>query len=262
MAESSGKKSRSSRFTLVVYLTLRIIVVAILVHSLIRGRYENAGTCLLTLGLFFLPSLAERKLRIDLPDALEIMLLLFIFAAEILGELSAWYVRIEGWDTMLHAVNGFLFSAIGFSLADLLNREKDVQFALSPFFLSVVAFCFSMTIGVLWEFFEFGMDRLFLYDMQKDTVIHCFSSVALDPLNRNRAMVVSGITDVAVNGRSLGVNGYLDIGLIDTMKDLLVNFVGALIFSVIGYVYTKHRGRGTIARHLIPVVKKHKKDKP
>lgn len=259
MAEMSGEKSRGRRFTLIVYLALRIIVLAILVHSLIRGRYENAGTCLLTLGLFFLPSLAERKLRIDLPDTLEIMLLLFIFAAEILGELSAWYVRVDGWDTMLHALNGFLFAAVGFSLADLLNREKDVQFTLSPFFLSVVAFCFSMTIGVLWEFFEFGMDRLFLYDMQKDTVIHSFSSVALDPLNLNRAMVVSEITDVAVNGNSLGVNGYLDIGLIDTMKDLLVNFAGALIFSVIGYIYTRRRGKGTIARHFIPVVKKHKK---
>lgn len=259
MSAKSEGTNRSRRFVLVIYWTLRSIVLVILIHSLIRGRYENAATCLLTLGLFFLPSLAERKLCITLPDVLEIMLLLFIFAAEILGELSAWYVRVAGWDTMLHALNGFLFSAIGFSLAEMLNREKGTAFALSPFFLSLVAFSFSMTIGVLWEFFEFGMDRLFLFDMQKDTIVHQFSSVMLDPLNQNRAVAVEEITSVSVNGRPLPVAGYLDIGLIDTMKDLLVNFIGATAFSLIGYFYTKRQGRGRLARHFIPVVQRKKR---
>ena len=259
MSAKGKGTNRGRRFVLVIYWTLRSIVLVILVHSLIRARYENAATCLLTLGLFFLPSLAERKLRIALPDTLEVMLLLFIFAAEILGELSAWYVRVAGWDTMLHAINGFLFAAIGFSLADLLNREEDIQFTLSPFFLSLVAFSFSMTIGVLWEFFEFGMDRLFLFDMQKDTVIHSFSSVMLDPLNQNRAVAVEEITSVSVNGNSLPVVGYLDIGLIDTMKDLLVNFIGAIAFSMLGYFYTQKQGRGKLARHFIPVVLRKKR---
>ena len=254
MRTNFEENSRSRRFLLVLYWALRSIVLVILFHSLIRRRYENAATCLLTLGLFFLPSLAARKLRILPPGVLEIMLLLFIFATEILGELSAWYVRVTGWDTMLHGVNGFLFSAIGFSLAEMLNREEETVFTLSPFFLSLVAFSFSMTIGVLWEFFEFGMDRLFLFDMQKDTVIHSFSSVALDPLRENRAIVVSDIASVSVNGRPLPVDGYLDIGLFDTMEDLFVNFIGAVIFSIIGFFYIKRKGRGKFAPHFIPTL--------
>ncbi|QEK18940.1 hypothetical protein LAJLEIBI_02964 [[Clostridium] hylemonae DSM 15053] len=115
---------------------------------------------------------------------------------------------------------------------------------LSPVFVAIVAFCFSMTIGVIWEFFEFGMDQIFHFDMQKDTIVHTISSVMLDPAGGNHPEVIENITDAAVNGQSLGLGGYLDIGLIDTMKDLLVNFAGAVVFSVIGYFYVKNRGKG------------------
>ena len=246
---------RKHKKRIIIYFVLRAIVAAVLVLSLLGRRYETAGICVLTLVLFLLPSFLERKLKIELPDTLEIIILLFIFAAEILGEIGAWYVKVDGWDTMLHTINGFIFAAIGFSLADLLNRQKNLHFELSPFFLAVVAFCFSMTIGVLWEFFEFGMDQLFLTDMQKDVVIHQFSTVLLDPTNSNIAIPVTGITDTAINGESLGLGGYLDIGLVDTMKDLLVNFIGAVVFSVIGFFYVKSRGRNRFATHFIPVVK-------
>ncbi len=241
---------------MIIYFVLRAIVLAALILSAIRGRYENVAICFLTLVLFLLPAFVEKNFRIDLPDTLEIIILLFIFAAEILGEIGAWYVKVDGWDTMLHTINGFMFAAIGFCLVDLLNRERTFQFELSPFFLTVVAFCFSMTIGVLWEFFEFGMDQFFLTDMQKDTIIHQFGTVMLDPTNSNTAVIVSGIEDVAVNGESLGLGGYLDIGLIDTMKDLLVNFIGAVVFSTIGYFYVKSRGKNKFATHFIPVVER------
>ena len=114
---------------------------------------------------------------------------------------------------------------------------------LSPFFLALLAFCFSMTIGVLWEFFEFFMDSFFGMDMQKDTVVHAIHSVTLDPTRTNQVVTISGITDTAVNGESLGLGGYLDIGIIDTMKDLFVNFLGALVFSVSGYFYARAGAR-------------------
>ena len=119
-------------------------------------------------------------------------------------------------------------------------------------YVALVAFCFSMTVGVLWEFFEFGMDRLFLLDMQKDTVVTSITSVMLDPTNKNIPVTIDGITSVAVNGTDLGFNGYLDIGLYDTMADLFVNFIGAVVFSVIGYFYIKRRGKGKIAKAFIP----------
>ena len=117
-----------------------------------------------------------------------------------------------------------------------------------------------MTIGVLWEFFEFGVDRLFHMDMQKDTIVHTISSVMLDPTNKNIPITLDNIASVAVNGQDLGFNGYLDIGLYDTMEDLFVNFIGALTFSVFGYFYIKHRGRGRVAKAFIPTITEKKKE--
>lgn len=102
------------------------------------------------------------------------------------GEISEFYLLFPFWDTVLHTINGFLAAAIGFSLVDLLNRSEKAVFSLSPLFMAIVAFCFSMTIGVVWEFFEFGMDQIGGLDMQKDTVIHTIRSVTLDPAEGRR----------------------------------------------------------------------------
>ena len=241
-----------------VYLFLRFFVIAVMVAQFFNGNFENVFLCLLTLVLLLLPTIIERSLQIDLPNTLEIIIMLFIFAAEILGEIRAFYTTYPGWDTMLHTLNGFLCAAIGFSLVDLFNRNERFSLSLSPVFMAIVAFCFSMTIGVLWEFFECAMDQLFLLDMQKDMVVSNISSVMLDPTGGNTPVMIKGITDVIVvaGGEeiSLGLGGYLDIGLLDTMKDLAVNFVGAVVFSFIGYFYVKSRGKGRFARGFIPQV--------
>ena len=180
------------------------------------------------------------------------ILLVFIFCAEILGEINAFYERIPLWDTLLHTVNGFVAAAIGFSLVDLMNRSERISFSLSPLFAVLVAFCVSMTIGVMWEFFEFFMDQVFQLDMQKDTVIQSFSTVVLDPSHGNTPIRLEDIRDVAVNGTSLGLGGYLDIGLIDTMQDLLVNFIGAVLFSFFGYFCMKGKDKRKLLRTLVP----------
>ena len=240
-----------------VYFVLRLSVVLMLVAQFFNRNYENVLLCVLTLVLFMLPSMFERRLHIDLPDTLEIIVLLFIYAAEILGEIQSYYTSYPGWDTMLHTMNGFLCAAIGFALVDILNREEKVSLHLSPFFMAVTAFCFSMTIGVLWEFFEFAMDQFVLFDMQKDTVIHTISTVNLDPNHGTTAVIVRGIQDVILvlddgTQMPLGLGGYLDVGIIDTMKDLFVNFIGAVVFSVIGYFYVQGRGKGNFATRFIP----------
>ena len=231
-----------------------------MILQIFNRNYENVFLCALTLLLLIVPSFLQVNLKIELPTGLEIILLFFVFAAEILGEIEAYYIRFPFWDTMLHTLNGFLMAAIGFSLVDILNRNERFKFELSPFFVAIVAFCFSMTIGVLWEFFECAMDLFFGQDMQKDTIVHAFSSVMLDPEGANHPIRVSGIYDVAVNGQSLGLGGYLDIGLLDTMKDLFVNFVGAVIFSAVGYVYIRNRGKSSIAARFIPRLKKPEAD--
>lgn len=247
-------RQRPKVFT--VYVILRLLVVAALVRSAMLKEYESMFVCLLVLVLFMLPSFLERKLKIELPDTLEIIILVFIFAAEILGELECYFIQYPNWDTMLHTTSGFLCAAIGFSLVNLLNKDNRISLSLSPLYMAIAAFCFSMTIGVLWEFIEFSADRLFLLDMQKDTVITTISSVALDATNSNTPIVIRNINDVAVNGQSLGLGGYLDIGLYDTMEDLFVNFIGAVVFSLFGYFYVKHEGRGKLVSSLVPRVAK------
>ena len=243
-----------------VYLVMRLIVLASLVSAILRQEYESAFVCVLVLFLFMLPFFIQKNFGICLPSTLEIIILLFIFAAEILGELQSYFIQYPYWDTMLHTTNGFLCAAVGFSLIDILNRDAKIKFTLSPVYVALAAFCFSMTIGVLWEFFEFGMDRLFHMDMQKDTIVHTISSVMLDSTNSNIPITIDGITSVAVNGRDLGFTGYLDIGLYDTMEDLFVNFIGATVFSVIGYFYLKHRGEGKFAKAFIPTIEETNKE--
>lgn len=245
-----------------VYVVLRLIVVAELVLSILRGEYESAFICLLVLILFILPFFIQQNFGIQLPTTLEIIILLFIFAAEILGELEGYFITYPNWDTMLHTTTGFLCAATGFALIDILNRNSRIKFQLSPIYVALAAFCFSMTVGVLWEFFEFGMDRLFHLDMQKDTVVQSITSVMLDPTNSNTPVTIDGIHSVAVNGNDLGFDGYLDIGLYDTMEDLFVNFIGAVTFSIIGYFYIKHRGKGKLARAFIPTLSEQEEQDP
>ena len=241
--EAMNRELREHRSSFIVFYLLRILVIVALVRQAMLRNYEGMFFCVLTILLFYIPSWLQVKLRIELPPPLEITILCFIFAAEVLGEVNAFYVKVPNWDTMLHTLNGFLAAAVGFSLVVLLNDSEKLTFDLSPFFLALVAFCFSMTIGVLWEFFEFSMDMLLHVDMQKDTVIHSINSVLLDPTNSNKTISIKGITDTVVNGQSLGIDGYLDIGLIDTMKDLFVNFIGALVFSVVGFFYARSQGQ-------------------
>lgn len=255
---SAHRTLRKKSVVAAVYIVLRLLVILVMVAQFFNGNFENVFLCILTLILFLLPTIFEKSLQIDLPNALEIIILLFIFAAEILGEIRAFYTTFAYWDTMLHTINGFLCAAIGFSLVDMCNRHKRVSLSLSPVYMAIVAFCFSMTIGVLWEFFECTMDQFFLLDMQKDTVVNVISSVNLDPTGGNTPVAIKGITDVIVvcgdEQIPLGVGGYLDIGILDTMKDLWVNFIGAVVFSILGYFYVKSRGKGWFARNFIPQV--------
>lgn len=246
--------------TFLVYSILRVLVIIMMVLQLFNQNYENVFLCLLTLVLMIIPSILQVTFRVEFPSGLEIIILLFIFAAEILGEISSFYIHFPHWDTILHTLNGFLCAALGVSMVEILNRDKRIPFQLSPFFMALVSFCFSMTIGVLWEFFEFGMDMLFCLDMQKDSVIHQISTTYLDPTKQNIRILYSNIIQTSVNGQSLEIEGYLDIGLIDTMEDLIVNFIGAFVFAVLQYIYGKH-GDSRIFKNLVPFLQEEGKYK-
>lgn len=255
------KKYRKRDIT--VYIVLRALVIIILILQLLKGNYENVFMCVLTLILFLIPIIIDRKLNIELPDALQIIILLFIFSAEILGEVQNFYGIFKHWDTILHTINGFLCAAIGFSLIDILNRSEKMHTTMSPIFVALVAFCFSMTIGVLWEFFEFNMDTVFHMDMQKDRIVSEVSSVTLNPEKKNIPIILENIDKTLIYSQKDGEivetvieGGYLDIGIRDTMKDLIVNLIGAVVFSIVGWLYIKDRDEYKFAENLIPTLKK------
>lgn len=249
------EQRRRVRRRLTIRGVLSLLVVLTFIRCAFMQRYENMFVCVLSLVLLAMPTLIEKQLAIDIPPMMEAIIYCFIYAAEILGEINSFYTIIPGWDTMLHTINGFLVAAVGFCLVDLFNRSERFTFKLSPLFLAIVAFCFSMTVGVLWEFFEFTADQVMHTDMQKDYVVHEVNSVSLNPDGLNVPVHVQ-IESVIVNGEDWTeqLGGYLDIGLIDTMKDLQVNCIGAIAFSIIGFFYVKHRGKGKLAAALIPVV--------
>ncbi len=165
---------------------------------------------------------------------------------------------IEGRRAIIGSAH-FVFEDEGAQLeSDIKERIESRMQGLSPLYLAIVAFCFSMTVGVIWEFFECTMDQLFFLDMQKDTVVNTIGSIMLDPTGGNTPTVLKISTDVIVvqadgTQTALGLGGYLDIGLLDTMEDLFVNYIGAQTISLIGYFYVRSRGENRFAKRFIPV---------
>ena len=239
------KYKETKKKSLLVYFTLRILVILCMILELVRGDLNNAFLCFLSLMLFTIPTFIEDKFKIGIPSLLESIIYIFIFSAEILGEINNFYGNIPYWDTMLHTINGFLAAGVGFSLVDLLN-ENNKNINLSPLYVALVSFCFSMTIGVVWEFYEYGMDKYLNLDMQKDRIVNKIATVYLDPEQSNKVILIDDIKETHIitdDGVVIIPDGYLELGLHDTMKDLMVNFVGAGIFSGIGYLYIKNRNK-------------------
>ena len=247
------KYKETNKKSIIIYLILRLLVILSMIFQIILGNISNVLMCILALVLFTLPTIISEKFKIGIPSLLEGIIYLFIYSTAILGEINNFYGRIPFWDTILHTLNGFLCAGIGFSLVDLLNQNSK-KIKLSPLYIAIVAFCFSMTVGVMWEFFEFSMDWFFGMDMQKDWIVPAINSVKLNPTGANVPIHVD-VQSLVVNGETWNLGGYLDIGIVDTMKDLIVNFIGAVVFSIIGILYLRNRGKGKLAASLIPQVR-------
>lgn len=250
------KYNETNKKSIMVYLILRFLVIISMVFQIVLGNISNSLMCVLALILFTLPTIISEKFKIGIPSLLETIIYLFIFSSAILGEINNFYGIIPFWDTMLHTLNGFICAGIGFSLVDILNQSTQ-KINLSPLYVAIIAFCFSMTIGVLWEFYEFTADNVLRLDMQKDRIVQSISSVELNKSGENVPIKINDIEKTEIYSKDGTVttieNGYLDIGIIDTMKDLFVNFIGAIVYSFIGYIYIKTRGKYKFAKNFIPV---------
>jgi uncharacterized membrane protein YjdF len=185
-----------------VTLALQFILLVGLGLALWQGEWLTAFTTFAVILLTLLPVLLERRLGVYIPAEIELLALLFVFASLFLGEVRDYYYRFWWWDTLLHAGSGFLLGIVGFLLVHILNEMEQVSVTLRPGFVAFFAFLFAIGTGMIWEIFEFGMDELFGMNMQKPMLG--------DP---------SGLTD--------------------TMWDLIVDTVGALVISVLGYTYIR-----------------------
>ena len=241
------KIAKNEKAALIIYLVAFSLILISLIRQAIHGNYFNVLLCAFSLILASIPSRIEARTKWELPQTLEIIIICFVFAAEILGEIENFYFHIPIWDSLLHITTGFLAAAVAFAAIDLVNTHAK-RIHMTPFFVVAVAFCFSMTIAVLWEFFEFGADCLIKTDMQKDVILSQISTVTLDMENANNPVIVDDIAKTIMydkNGNILATiqNGYLDIGVFDTMKDMFVNMIGAVVFSVYGYLYLKKKDK-------------------
>lgn len=245
----------------ILYIVLRVLIVFSMIQQIIIKEYYNAFLCFLSLILYTLPTIISEKYKLGIPTLLEAIMYLFLFSSLILGELNNFYMKIPFWDKILHTLNGLVCAGIGISLVDILNKGSE-RLKLSPIFIVFVGFCFSMTIGVLWEFIEYDIDKYFKTDMQKDKIVTEFASVDLTEDKKSPSKIVKDIesTDINLkNGEKIKVDGgYLDIGLHDTMEDLKVNFIGAVVLSFMSYFYILNREKYSFVEGLF--IKKEKSE--
>lgn len=253
-----------SKISFWAYIIFNILTFATLIYSLVIGEYINCFYCLLAFFFLCLPPAFERVHNAYLPPLFEVVIMIFIFSFAILGESFSFMTRIHWWDTMLHTFYGFVFAALSFSLIEILNDDSELKFKLSPGYICLSTIGITTLFGVLWEFFEFFADHLLGKDMQKDFIVKSFQSTFLDPSDSMHPFAVSNIKSTIINyadGQTLTINGYLDIGITDTIKDLAVAFIGSFVFCIFLLAYLKTKGKNKFAAMLIPV-KRNWNEKP
>lgn len=193
---------------------LKAILVIEAAAALWQGQWVTAAITIGILLITLFPLLMKKRFRILIPPEFELLAIAFIFASLFLGEVRGYYTRFWWWDIALHTGSGLLLGIVGFLLVYILNETEDIGLTMKPGFVALFAFLFAVSIGALWEIFEFSMDSFFGMNMQKPMLG--------DP---------SGLTD--------------------TMWDLIVDTVGALVISVLGYGYLKAVGKGSFLERWI-----------
>lgn len=201
-----------------------------LVHAILGDDKKSIPVCLITFVLVLIPDLVERLFHCRIQTEVYLLCILYVLCS-MAGDAYQMYDRIPIWDKLLHTTGGLVFAMFGTYLPSLLNKGHKT----SIFMCAVFAVCFSVAVSALWEFYEFGADQLLGLDMQRDTFITAIDSRLLSG-DLNTVGSISGIESVTVNG--IALEGYIDIGLIDTMMDMLVETLGALIYAAF-YLITR-----------------------
>lgn len=197
------------------------VVMAIeLVVLALDARWMHVALVVSVLAVILTPVMAPRVMPVPIPSEIQIAAALFLFATLFLGEVRDYYERIWWWDLALHASAGLLLGLFGFLVVYMLNENETVDFRMRPSFVALFALAFSVALGAIWEIFEYGMDELFGLNMQKPR--------PGDPS-----------------------------GLIDTMRDLIVDTLGAALAAVIGWRYLKRPRKHRLDGWMRRMVRRH-----
>ena len=209
------------------YLLLRIVIGGSMPHSPGgRGREDYVLMmlqCLLGVAAILVPARLMHRWDVQIPRMMFLLYIGFLYCAIFLGEVRSFYYTVPHWDTVLHIFSGGMLGALGFSMLAIFNNTEKIPMNLSPLFVAVFAFCFAMTLGAVWEIYEFAADCLLDTNMQK---------FALDD----------------------GTQLMGQLALRDTMKDIIVDALGALGTSLIGYVSLKYK-KGWVENLMIRIGK-------
>lgn len=233
-------EKKKGQLVKLVYIIVLLLTVISFVKAFNSGDIKNSILCIISMFLYFVPYIINKLLNIMFPVIVRITFVLFIFATIILGEINDFYVLIPIWDDILHIVQGFVVSSVGFSLIYLLFKNKNI-IRYEKILIALYSFCLSISVGVIWEVGEYITDYNMRVDMQKDKYIYEFKSILLNPKKNNEVIVVDKIGYTTIYDESgnkiITFNGYLDIGLHDTIDDLIDTAVGSILFCFIGCLY-------------------------
>ena len=249
LAEQYGK----SKIVFYLYTALRLFTIVLMVICAAKGYWLKSAQCFMALFFYWTPAIWERKHDTDFPPVFEVIILLFITAFFTVGEVFNFMGTVSWWDTMLHTLYGFIFTAFFFSFLEIYTKDKELKFKVSPFYSCCSAAGMTMLFGTFWEYFEFFADQVLKKDMQKDRLVDHFSTTFFD--DTNVPVQINNITSTVINvkdGDPITLNGYLDIGILDTMKDSLVAFAGVVVFCIFLILFLKSKGKNKVAATLVP----------
>lgn len=159
------------KFKVLLVWLFRILLIGAIIVDILILNWLSLFIAVLALITTFIPNLLSNNKILYIPSDIQVIIIVFIFASLYLGELRNFYYRFWWWDNMLHAFSGTILGFIGFTLIYFLNREEEIDIVLSPIFVALFAFTFAVSIGVVWEIFEFTMDSLFAFNMQKSGLV-------------------------------------------------------------------------------------------
>ena len=224
-ASANVRKTKQQKIEVAAYvitLVSFLIPVIYLIFKIIFGKFDGAEAgyhsradyilmivqCLLGVLVINLPSILGKKFRFEVPPFLYVFYIFFLYCAIFLGEVRSFYYKFKWWDSFLHGTSSLMLGFFGFMVITILNRDAKALMNLSPFFVSLFAFCFAVSIGALWEIYEFTFDGLLGFNMQKFML---------------------------ADGKMLEGHEALR----DTMKDIITDSLGALTATIIGYIGLK-----------------------